>query len=240
MRQRWALGILRILNVELQTQLGELPAGCLIVANHISWLDIYAINAAFPAAFISKAEVRQWPLIGWLAACNDTIFLQRGSRAHARQANTDIASKMAEGKRLVLFPEGTTTDGSQVLDFHAALLQPALAAERPIIPLSVRYEAPDGTRSLAPRYDGDITLGQSIARIIACRRLVVRVHALAAVADCDRRNAARNSRAAIVSDLGLPPTSTAPGKPVGLPAARPTDDHPTGSLNPEPSGSATA
>ena len=87
----------------------------LLVANHVSWVDIFVVNALTPAAFVSKADVRQWPVIGWLAAVNETVFLRRGSRGHARVINEEIAERMRAGRHVALFPEGTTTDGSHVL-----------------------------------------------------------------------------------------------------------------------------
>jgi 1-acyl-sn-glycerol-3-phosphate acyltransferase len=121
--------------------------GALLVANHISWIDIYVINSALPAAFVAKEEVRHWPLIGWLAARNDTVFLRRGSRGHARIINQEIAEILDQEKYVAVFPEGTTTDGTHLLHFHAALIQPALAASRPVLPVAISYWEVDGTRS---------------------------------------------------------------------------------------------
>ena len=90
LKQRWSHQILKILSVHLETLPTDAPHGSLIVANHISWLDIFAVYALRPVAFISKAEIRQWPFFGWLAKQNDTVFLRRGSRGHARIVNTEI------------------------------------------------------------------------------------------------------------------------------------------------------
>ena len=166
--------MLALLGVHLQVQGNELGAGNLLVANHVSWLDIFVINALTPTAFVSKADVRGWPLIGWLAARNDTVFLQRGSRSHARVVNAQIGSLLADGNLVAVFPEGTTTDGSTVLHFHSALLQPAIVAGRPLQPLALRYETPSGELCRAPAYDGDITLPQCIAAITATPRMVAR------------------------------------------------------------------
>ncbi|WP_303787198.1 1-acyl-sn-glycerol-3-phosphate acyltransferase [Azovibrio restrictus] len=205
LKQRWSADILKALNIRLEADLAALPPASLVVANHISWLDIFVINAAFPAAFVSKAEVRQWPLIGWLAAVNDTVFLRRGSRGHARLVNTEIGEKLAAGKEVVIFPEGTTTDGTQVLHFHGALLQPALEAGRPVTPLALGYHSPTGERSLAPRYDGDMSLAACLGNILACRHLVARLEACPALAPdpACRKEMARAARAAIIARLGL-------------------------------------
>lgn len=205
LKQRWSADILKVLNIRLETDLAALPPASLVVANHISWLDIFVINAAFPAAFVAKAEVRQWPLIGWLAAVNDTVFLRRGSRGHARLINTEIGEKLAAGKEVVIFPEGTTTDGTQVLHFHGALLQPALEAGRPVAPLALGYYSPAGERSLAPRYDGDLSIGTSLGNILASRQLVARLEACPALApdQAHRKEMALAARAAIMARLGL-------------------------------------
>ena len=181
---------------------GELPRACLIVSNHISWIDIFAINALLPAAFISKAEVRNWPGIGWLASRNDTVFLRRGSRGHARIVNAEIAALMDAGKVVALFPEGTTTNGSHVQHFHAALLQPAIAARRPIVPLAISYHHSDGSRSLAAAYDGDVSLGESMMSIAAAGSLTVRLQLAAAIDTVqtpERRIVAQRARDAIVA-----------------------------------------
>ena len=136
LKQTWSAAILDALGIELEADLTHAVPGALLVANHISWVDIFVINAALPSAFVSKEEVRRWPVIGWLAAKNDTVFLRRGSRGHARIINDQIAGILAQGKHVAVFPEGTTSDGRCLLHFHAALLQPALAAGRPVLPVA--------------------------------------------------------------------------------------------------------
>lgn len=175
-RQRWSRRLLTVLGVELHPAGQAVEPGCLLVANHVSWLDIFVINALAPSAFVSKAEVRTWPFIGWLAARNETVFLRRGSRGHALVINAEIGAMLDAGRNVTVFPEGTTTDGSHVLHFHAALLQPAIASGHAVQPLAISYHGPDGRRSRAAAYDGDLSLGQCIANIIAAPRLVARTH----------------------------------------------------------------
>lgn len=170
----------------------------------MSWLDIFVINAACPAAFISKAEVRDWPLVGWLAARNETVFLRRGSRGHARIVNAEIASLLGRGRQVALFPEGTTTDGSQVHPFHAALLQPAIEAGAPIQPLALAYRLPDGRFTRAPAYDGDVSLGECLRAIVAEREIVARIHvapALSTTEQPDRKQLSQRARDTIVAAL---------------------------------------
>jgi 1-acyl-sn-glycerol-3-phosphate acyltransferase len=178
--------------------------GTLLVANHISWLDIFAINAVSPAAFVAKDDILSWPLFGWLAARNETLFLRRGSRGHARQINAEIAELLETGRHVAVFPEGTTTNGLKVQHFHGALLQPALSADRQVQPLALSYWE-RGQRSLAARYDGEISLGQCLIAILRCRELQVRLDYLPPLggAGQDRRSVSQAARQQIVDCLGL-------------------------------------
>lgn len=206
LRQRWSRRLLRCLGVELQAQGAAVPPGSLIVANHVSWLDVFVINALVPSAFVAKAEVRRWPLIGWLAARNDTVFLQRGSRGHASIVNREIGALLQGERNVAVFPEGTTTDGTQVLHFHAALLQPAIETGRIVQPLAVSYRTPAGARCHAPVYDGDVSLGQSLARILAAPRIIARTDSVTPVpgaAGRRRRELAVQLHDAIAARIGL-------------------------------------
>jgi 1-acyl-sn-glycerol-3-phosphate acyltransferase len=206
LRQRWSRGLLAVLGIELGARGAAVAPGCMLVANHISWVDIFVINALAPAAFVSKAEVRTWPVIGWLAARSDTIFLRRGSRGHARIINAETAALLAAGCNVAIFPEGTTTDGSQLLHFHAALLQPAIACSHPVQTLALQYLTPDGRFTRAPAYDGELSLGQCVANIIAARRTVARVTVAAPIATTgglERRTLAARAYAEIADAIGV-------------------------------------
>ena len=206
LKQRWSRQLLAILGVRLDAQMVGTVAGSLFVANHISWLDIFALNAAHPLAFIAKAEVRQWPVIGWLAAKADTVFLLRGSRGHAKIVNAEIDALLAAGNDVALFPEGTTSDGTQLLGFHAALLQAAISAARPLQPVAISYHEIDGRRSLAPAYVGETTLLECLGAILKRRQLIVRVRPTPALSTAGgkRRELAEAARAAIAWRLELP------------------------------------
>ncbi|MCB1906285.1 MAG: 1-acyl-sn-glycerol-3-phosphate acyltransferase [Rhodocyclaceae bacterium] len=175
LRRRWSRDVVRALDIAIVCDGPPPPAGSFIVANHVSWLDIFAINAIAPASFVAKSELRAWPLIGWLAARNETVFVKRASRAHARGVNQEIAGLIARGRHAALFPEGTTTDGADVLPFHAALLQPAIDTGAPLVPLAIRYETDDGRRSPVPAYLGDTSLLTSMAAICGAHGLTVRL-----------------------------------------------------------------
>lgn len=220
MKQRWSRKLLRILGIHLEARLGTLPPGSLLVANHISWLDIFLLNAAQPAAFVSKAEVRQWPAIGWLSARTDTIFLRRGSRGHARIVNGEIIRVLHAGRFVALFPEGTTSDGGSLLHFHGALLQPAIEAGRPIVPLTLSYHDRNGRRSTAPAYVGEDSLLQCLQAILAAGWLEGRVEAGEALptdGSLDRKALAALARQDIASRLML-------GGDIPAPTPRPLRD----------------
>ena len=222
-KQRWSRGLLAILGVRLDARLSGVEPASLIVANHISWLDIYALNAARPMAFVAKDEVRAWPLVGWLAAHTDTVFLRRGSRTAIGAANAAIGELLGAGRDVALFPEGTTTDGTQLLDFHPALLQAAVDGGRPLQPVALAYFGADGRRSAAPAYAGETTLWQSLKTVLACRTLTVRLRATPQLDAhlADRRQLARAARAAIAYRLGLPPGAEPPADNPPADAERP-------------------
>ena len=242
LRQRWSRVLLGILGMELDARLGEIAPGSMLVANHISWIDIFVINSVLPAAFVSKADIRQWPIIGWLAAMNDTVFLKRGSHGHARLVNEEIGRKLQAGKYVAVFPEGTTTDGTHVLHFHGALLQPALLAGKPIIPLAITYWEENGERSLAPRYDGDISFGECLSSIASRRRLTARLQTLPplGLAGEDRRVVAVAAREAIIGAAQIPALSRLLETNADPPDGQRSVDSPTGNRNQSPGGLAAA
>ncbi len=240
LKQTWSAALLDALGIEVEADLTHAVPGALLVANHISWIDIFVINAVMPSAFVSKEEVRHWPIIGWLAARNDTVFLRRGSRGHARIINEQVAAILGQGKYVAVFPEGTTTDGCSLLHFHAALLQPALAAGRPVLPAAISYWELDGQRSLAPRYDGDISLGECTRAILGRKRLIARLVTtpLRGLNGEDRRVVAAEAREAIALAAGLPMANNPPEIPGDLPAGQRSDDRPTNSPSRAPADSA--
>lgn len=193
LKQRWSRQLLGMLGVRLQAEATPLPSPALLVANHISWLDIYVINALAPAAFVCKADVREWPLIGWLCERTETVFMPRGSRCAARQASEAVASRLRQGWRVAVFPEGTTSDGSEILPFHGALLQGAVDAGCRVQPLALRYTDAEGRPSTAAAYCGDTTLLQSLRRLASAPGLHARLDILPPL---DGRGAERRALAA--------------------------------------------
>lgn len=220
----WAARILKILAVDLVVT-GHAPGlserGGLFVANHVSWLDIYLLNAARPVRFVSKSEVRDWPVIGWLAEKTGTLFIRRSRRHDTARINSEVTAALKQGDCVALFPEGTTSDGSVLRPFHTSLLQPAIDAGARLWPVAIRYRNRDGSASTAAPYIDDMSFGASLRRILAQPEVVAEMEYLEplAVQGRSRRELAVLAEAAIASALSLAAPGRAPGKPGGLPAA---------------------
>ena len=137
---------------------GTPPTHGLIVSNHLSYLDILCYSAAVPCVFVSKAEVEQWPIFGKYARWSGTVFVQRHDRGDAARANVQVGDSLKNGVPVVLFPEGTTTDGHRLLRFHSTMLQPAIDVGAPITPCAIRYDLDDGDPSREVAWWGDMTL----------------------------------------------------------------------------------
>ncbi|MDZ4201582.1 MAG: lysophospholipid acyltransferase family protein [Gallionella sp.] len=170
---RWSRELLCILNIKLHIEHPQaLPsAGCMLVSNHVSWLDIFVLNAIQPAHFIAKGEVRHWPLIGWLCQRSGTIFIKRGLRRDTAQANRRTKALLEQGAWVALFPEGTTSDGSGVGHFHSSLMQPAIDTGATLIPVALRYFDSGGRPCKAAAFTGETTLARSIWRVLRRRQI---------------------------------------------------------------------
>lgn len=180
--------------------------GRLLLVNHISWLDIFAIDSLAPASFAAKAEIASWPLAGTLVARAGTVFIERGRRHAVHGVIRSMGAKLAQGHRAAVFPEGTTSDGRRLLSFHGNLVQAALETQSPLVPVGLRYVDPDGEPSHAALYVGDTTFMQSLWRITGHPRLIVQVHALPHILPdgLTRQEIARRARHAIAERLNLP------------------------------------
>ena len=192
--RRWSAQLLNILNVSITAEksMHALRSG-IIVTNHISWLDVFVLNAVIPMRFVAKSEVRQWPLIGWLCARAQTLFIERGRARDAARINKQIVQLLQNGECLAVFPEGTTTDGTQVGSFHASLLQPAVDAGAEVHPVAIRYQDAQGAHSTAAAYIDDLSFAASLWNILNCRNLHVRLLATPSLdaAGSDRRTLTR-------------------------------------------------
>jgi 1-acyl-sn-glycerol-3-phosphate acyltransferase len=161
--QAWALEMLARLAIKLIVD-GQPPltGPVLLAANHISWLDIVVMHAARHCRFVSKDDVQRWPIVGTLASAAGTLYVARESRRDAMRVVHHMAECLAQGDVLAVFPEGTTGDGTQLLPFHANLLQAAIVADAPVQPVALHFsDAATGAVSFAPCYIGEDTLMHS-------------------------------------------------------------------------------
>lgn len=199
--QVWARSMLKVLGIELRLQ-GQPPlcGPVLLVANHISWLDILVMHAARHCRFVSKADVKRWPLIGTLATGGGTLYIERESRRDAMRVVHRMAQGLKDGQVVAVFPEGTTGDGITLLPFHANLIQAAVSADAPVQPVALRFiEVHSGKVSLAPSYVGDESLVGSMWRTMRAPPLaaVVRYGEPQMAQGRDRRAWAADLRAEI-------------------------------------------
>ncbi len=201
----WSAKLLRCLGLELRLSGSFKPGAKLIVANHVSWLDIIAIHSVCPQArFVSKAEVRTWPLLARLIDSASTLYIQRENRRDALRVVHRMAEAMLAGDTVAVFPEGTTGSGPALLPFHANLLQAAIATGAPVQAVALRYGDPGRRFSPAAAWVGDTTLLDSLWALARCDGLVVHldVVALLATVHADRRALASRLRALIGERLG--------------------------------------
>lgn len=189
----WAAELLRRFGVRLVVEGSVRPGAKLVVANHVSWLDIPAIHAVLPEArFVSKADVRSWPLVRHLVDAGGTLYLERASKRDALRVVHEVANALQGGDTVAVFPEGTTGTGHPLLPFHANLLQAAIAVAAPIQPVVLRWHEPSRPFAASAEYVGDTTLLASVWRIACARELAVAVTVLPAMgsAHADRRRLA--------------------------------------------------
>ena len=202
----WSRQLLDILNIGIRTE-GQWPVrgegGYLVVANHVSWLDVFVLNTIYPSRFIAKAEIRNWPLIGWLCKRSNTLFIERAMRQNTASINQHISALLKQGICVGLFPEGTTTDGKQVGHFHSALIQPAIDAGAMLCPIALRYQDEAGKQSSTAAFTGEVTLSRSIWRVLCSPRLdaLLALTPALSTAGENRRMLARAAQEAILQGL---------------------------------------
>lgn len=166
--QQWARRFLEIWRIDLQVH-GQPPAQgpVLLAANHISWLDILVLHAAGFCRFVSKADIKDWPVIGMMATHAGTLYIARDSRRDALRVVHHMRDALQRGEVVAVFPEGTTSDGLTLLPFHANLIQAAISAESPVLPVALEFiDSRSGQMSTAPMYIGDQTLIESVWRTL--------------------------------------------------------------------------
>jgi 1-acyl-sn-glycerol-3-phosphate acyltransferase len=200
----WSAKMLRVLGLRLEAQGRFKPGGKMIVANHVSWLDIMVVHAVCPEArFVSKAEVRHWPLVGRLVGAGDTLYIERERKRDALRVVHQCAQALQAGDTVAVFPEGTTGPGDALLPFHANLLQAAIAVAAPLQPVALRFA--DRRQAVSPHalWLGDTTLAQTLWQLALADGLVAHLQVLPARASAhaDRRRLSDTLRIDIESAL---------------------------------------
>jgi len=213
----WSRGLLRICGARLAVtgvrldpglvRYGVLPGsrGRLLLANHISWIDVFALLGTLPSRFVAKSEIGRWPLIGSLVTLVGTLYIERGRRHAVAAMNHRVRDRIAAGETIVVFAEGTTTDGFSLLPFHSNLIAPALDVDCAIWPVAMRY-TDRGVQTAAACFVGDMGLITSLWNILVARDLVIEVACLAALSvppDSTRHHIAHLARSAIAAHLGF-------------------------------------
>jgi 1-acyl-sn-glycerol-3-phosphate acyltransferase len=202
----WAEQLLAILCVRLCVH--GAPSAVrplMLVGNHVSWVDIFAVDAVLPVRFVAKSEVRQWPFVGWLSARCGTLFIERARRRDTARINALVTAALEQGEVFAVFPEGTTTDGSTLLKFHASLIEPALQANAAMQPFAIRYERPDGSLSTEAAFDGVRSVWDTVIAITSFDAITARLCFLDPIASAGRhrREIAAEAREAISRSLFL-------------------------------------
>jgi 1-acyl-sn-glycerol-3-phosphate acyltransferase len=205
----WSRKTLRIFNVILSV-CGERPKegerNLMIASNHISWLDIFVINAAHPSRFVAKSEIRDWPIAGWLSDRGGTIFIRRTKRSDTARIKNDMHDVLAAGATIGFFPEGTTTSGDHLHKFHTSLFEPAVVNRASIAPSAIRYLNSEGERAGGAAYIGELSFAESLAQIIGQKSMIAEITFAPRVnaAGKSRREVALQTEAAVAAILNVP------------------------------------
>lgn len=180
--QTWSTHVLRIMGIDVQINPTSNPLNVfknyLLVANHVSWLDVLVIQAIQPSVFVAKSEVKHWPVVGSLASACGVVFVDRSSSNAARKMVDDVTSALHHGYCVAGFPEGTSSEGYTVSLFHANLFEAAIHHSIEIIPVALRYtHAYTGTMCLSVAFVGEMGFLTSLHRVLRCPDIQVHVHA---------------------------------------------------------------
>ena len=203
--RRWSRRLLRLCRVEVEQAAGSpVLAHALVVANHVSWLDIFVIDALHPCRFVAKAEIRAWPVLGWLAAGAGTVFIARGNRRELRHVFKGMVDVLRGGERVALFPEGTTGLQGQVLPFHANLFEAAIDAAVPVQPYALAYVDAHGRHHPSIDYVGETTFVDSLFRVLQGAPVTARLACLAPLdsVGAHRRELALAAQEAVAAAVG--------------------------------------
>ncbi|MEV8393123.1 MULTISPECIES: lysophospholipid acyltransferase family protein [unclassified Streptomyces] len=201
--RRWARMALRLFGLRVRV-VGEPPPGrgpgVLVVANHVSWLDIPLLAAVFPGRMLAKSEIRSWPLLGALAALGGTLFVERERLRALPTTVRTLSTALTAGSRVIVFPEACTWCGREHGRFTTAVFQAALDANAAVRPVRITYRAPAGEPSGAPAFVGDDTITASLWRVVTAGGLTAEITVLPLIPagrHTDRRELARDARSGI-------------------------------------------
>jgi 1-acyl-sn-glycerol-3-phosphate acyltransferase len=206
---RWSGALLDLLNIRAIVH-GDIPprglTNTMFVANHISWIDIHALNSIHTTRFVAKSEIKQWPVFGWFAAKVNTLFVDREKRHEAGKVVNSARQALQAGDCICFFPEGTTTDGTEIRPFKGSLLQAAIDAKSQVWPFEIHYPNAENRANTEMAYWGEMSLIESMRLIIKQRSPVVVLEFASPInaAGYERRNLSIAVRQAIVSRLNLP------------------------------------
>jgi 1-acyl-sn-glycerol-3-phosphate acyltransferase len=206
--RRWSARLLKLCRVRVAVDHapGVEPAPrALIVANHISWLDIFVINTRHPCRFVAKSDIRDWPMIGWLCEKTGTIFISRGRVRDVRRIYEGLVASLHAGERVAFFPEGTTVAQGTVLPFHANLFEAAIEAEVAVQPYALRYTDAGGKPHAAVDFIGDINFLQSLLMVVRAGGITAHLIPLPPIATTGaphRRDLANAAHESIATALG--------------------------------------
>lgn len=179
--QWWCKGLLAAFNIQVNTT-GAVPnphhalTGNMFVANHISWSDIHALNSVIPLRFIAKSEIKSWPIFGFLVSKANTLFIDRSKKQDAKRTIDLAHTSLQSGDNLCFFPEGTTTDGTEIKPFKTSLIQAAILAKSPIYPVALHYPNADGSINTQIAYAGETTLVESMRNMLLQKKPVIELH----------------------------------------------------------------
>ena len=200
--RRWSACVRSLIGVEVELH-GRAPDGGMLVCNHVSYLDMLALTAATEMVFLSKAEVRHWPLVGQIARASGALFVNRERRADVADLGPEFVAMVEEGVVLTMFPEGTSTGGDHVLPFHSSLFAPAAQHGWPVTPAWIGYEVADGSVEDEVAYWRDMTFLPHFLNLLRKRRVRAIVHFGAPLRNPNRKALAREMHQAVIQ-LGRP------------------------------------
>jgi 1-acyl-sn-glycerol-3-phosphate acyltransferase len=204
----WSKKLIKHFGVEVVTH-GKLPddglSNTMFLANHISWLDIYALNSIIPLQFIAKSDINNWPVLGYLVRKSDTIFINRDSRKDTSRIVVTTTENLVAGGNVGFFPEGTTTDGTLIARFKSSIVQAAINANSTLLPVAIRYPLPNGGINTDIAYAGDTSMGEAMMNVLKQKKSIVEIHFLAPINSptANRQTLTKTAFEVISSQLNL-------------------------------------